>query len=77
MARDANDLAVVELGSPALRVLANVMSVKSAVRKVATATLTFEVSSDEKLSDLARRETAAAVKVPHFGFLSGSHRIRT
>jgi hypothetical protein len=44
-----------------LRVLANMVSVERAAAKIATAALTFAVSCNEKLSDLARREDTASV----------------
>jgi hypothetical protein len=61
VARDADDRAVVEFGPAAFCMLAKVVSVKRAVAKIATAALTFAISGDEKLTDLARRKETAAV----------------
>jgi hypothetical protein len=77
VARDAQNHAVVKLGLAAIGVSANVVRVERLTAKIAAAALTFAVSGNEELSDLARREETASVAGCHDRWLPGSHRIRT
>jgi len=76
MTRDAHDHAVVELCPTTVGVSADVVGVEWLAGKISAASLTFAVSGDEKLPDLARRKITAAVRGVH-GDLSGLHRFRT